>query len=97
MQESLTNLLHTFGLAFWVEITTETPRCTYYFGPFFSRKEAETEKSGYIEDLEQEGAIGIQVSIQRCKPEVLTIFDDVDEVGEAPSQRVTGALSSQFQ
>lgn len=94
MQESLTNLLHLLGLAWWVEITTDNPRCTYYFGPFLTAKEAEESKAGYIEDLEQEGALNIRVAIKRCKPAILTIFDDL---GEAASQRVSRTLSGQFQ
>ena len=94
MQESFTNLLNVFGQAWWVEITTDNPRCTYYFGPFLNAKEAEASKFGYIEDLEQEGALNIRVAIKRCKPSVLTIFDDL---GEATSQRVSGTLSGQLQ
>lgn len=94
MQESLTNLLHLLGLAWWVEITTDNPRCTYYFGPFLTAKEAEESKSGYIEDLEHEGALNIRVAVKRCKPAILTIFDDL---GEATSQRVSRTLSGQFQ
>ncbi len=80
MQESLTGLLDFFGLAWWVEITTDSPRCTYYFGPFGSSKEAEMAKPGYVEDLQQEGAQGIAIAIKRCKPTKLTIFDEVAEL-----------------
>lgn len=79
IKESLTNLVQGFGWAWWVEIVTHNPRCTYYFGPFLSSKEAEAAKAGYIEDLEQEGATGIDVQIKRCKPERLTISDDLGE------------------
>lgn len=78
MKELWTNVLNAFGKAWWVEIVTESPRCTYYFGPFASSTEAESAKSGYIEDLEQEGAQGIKLAIKRCKPEKLTIFDEAD-------------------
>lgn len=92
MQEFLTNLLHLVGLAWWVEVTTDTPRCTYYFGPFSGQEEAQAHKAGYVEDLEQEGAQGIRTTIKRCKPSALTVFDDS---GEKPGKRV-GALSRQF-
>ncbi|MGA7934105.1 MAG: DUF1816 domain-containing protein [Kovacikia sp.] len=90
MQELLTTLLNTSGLAWWVEVKTETPRCTYYFGPFLGSKLAEASKAGYVADLEQEGALGITVSVKRCKPSKLTVSDDL---GEKPSQGIPTALS----
>ena len=71
-----TSILETFGLAVWVEIVTDSPRCVYYFGPFSNEVEAESAKSGYIEDLEAEGAKGLAVTVKRCKPENLTVYDD---------------------
>ncbi len=71
-----TSLLETVGLAVWIEIITDSPRCTYYFGPFASESEAEAAKVGYIEDLEAEGSKGLAVMVKRCKPESLTIYDD---------------------
>ena len=62
--------------AWWVEIFTKQPCCTYYFGPFVSAKEAEQTQSGYIEDLVQEKAQGIIVQIQLCEPLDLTIVKD---------------------
>lgn len=83
MKEYLISLLSFFGLAFWVEISTESPRCTYYFGPFFTAKEANSEAAGYVEDLQQESAQGIQVLIKRCKPTTLTVSEDLGEIREA--------------
>ena len=71
-----TSILQTAGLAVWVEIVTDFPNCTYYFGPFVSTSEAEAAKSGFIEDLESEGAKGLAVMVKRCKPKQLTIYDD---------------------
>ncbi|MEB3310448.1 MAG: DUF1816 domain-containing protein [Snowella sp.] len=76
MKETLLQLLNLLGFAFWVEIGTAIPRCTYYFGPFLSKAEAEGAKDGYLEDLLGEGAQGVQVEIKRCKPKNLTIFDE---------------------
>lgn len=76
MKEVLTKILQFLGLAFWVEIVTENPNCTYYFGPFSTEQEAVSSREGYIEDLENEGAQGIAVNIKRCKPTDLTIFDE---------------------
>lgn len=78
-KEFLTNFFHSFGWAWWVEIVTQTPRCTYYFGPFLSVKEAEIASSGYIEDLQQEKAQGIVINVKRCKPANLTIAEDLGE------------------
>ena len=80
MKEIWISVLGAIGLAWWVEIVTDVPRCTYYFGPFFNSKEAEQAKAGYVEDLEQEGAQGIKIVVKRCKPSNLTIFDDFSEV-----------------
>ncbi|MCY7332319.1 MAG: DUF1816 domain-containing protein [Pseudanabaena sp. CAN_BIN31] len=71
-----TSILETLGLAVWIEIVTDSPRCTYYFGPFVSESEANIAKIGYIEDLEVEGSKGLAVMVKRCKPEILTIYDD---------------------
>ncbi|OCR00655.1 hypothetical protein BCD67_11820 [Oscillatoriales cyanobacterium USR001] len=82
MKEQLINALNFFGLAWWVEIVTQAPLCTYYFGPFLTESEAEIEKAGYIEDLENEGAIGIMVTVKRCKPENLTIGEDLGKISD---------------
>ncbi len=72
----LENILNLFGLAWWVEVQTTHPDCTYYFGPFINADEAEQAKSGYVEDLEQEGAQEIQATVKRCKPKNLTVYED---------------------
>ncbi len=87
MKEFLTDLLTTMGLAVWVEIVTEKPRCTYYFGPFANPDEAEAAKHGYLEDLQREGAQGISVAVKRCKPTQLTIADDLEPLPD-PGIRV---------
>ena len=57
----------------WLEIKTIIPKCIYYFGPFFSEKEAQTSQYGYIEDLIQEKAYGITVEAKKANPQELTI------------------------
>ncbi len=79
LKETLISFFQRLGWAWWIEIATQNPRCTYYFGPFLSIKDANAAKAGYIEDLEQEGAQGLVVSVKRCKPSNLTIFDDLGE------------------
>ncbi|MGB3403627.1 MAG: DUF1816 domain-containing protein [Microcoleaceae cyanobacterium] len=75
MKELLISLLNFFGLAVWIEIDTENPTCTYYFGPFLNKAEANSEKQGYIEDIQSEDATVIKVNIKRCKPSALTILE----------------------
>lgn len=80
MQDTVLNLVNSAGLAWWVEILTEIPPCTYYFGPFWGAAGAEAALPGYLEDLEKEGASGIRFTIKRCKPSQLTICDDTEDV-----------------
>lgn len=82
MKELLINQLNFFGLAWWVEIATATPCCTYYFGPFLSAQEAVAAQAGYIEDLEDEGAQGLRVVIKRCKPSVVTISEEFGKLSD---------------
>ncbi len=94
MKEVLLKILQILGLAWWVEIVTDNPRCTYYFGPFFNEQDAYAAKDGYIEDLENEGAQGIFVAVKRCKPSTLTIFDDLDEpTGRETIRTFSGQMS----
>lgn len=61
----------------WLEVKTEGPACTYYFGPFASAEEAAAAKSGYTEDLEKEGALGLKSQVLHCeRPSQLTIYDE---------------------
>lgn len=62
-------------LAWWLEIITVFPRCSYFFGPFMSAEEADRSKVGYIEDLEQEGSQVMFVQVNWCQPQELTIFE----------------------
>lgn len=92
-KEVLINVFQEFGLAWWVKVETQNPRCTYYFGPFLSSIEAKTAIKGYIEDLEQEGAQGIAINVKRCKPDALTIADDL---GERIDRKVQPIFSGQI-
>lgn len=62
--------------AWWVEVVTAQPKCTYYFGPFASAEEARRSESGYVEDLEKEGSKGITVQVKWCQPKELTIAEE---------------------
>ncbi|AFZ22850.1 protein of unknown function (DUF1816) [Cylindrospermum stagnale PCC 7417] len=91
-KEGLINILNNFGRAWWVEILTQNPRCTYYFGPFLSSFDATWASKGYVEDLEIEGAQGIVVNVKQCKPNALTIAEDL---GERIDRKVKPAFSGQ--
>lgn len=73
----LASVLNRLGFAWWVEVTTQSPTCVYYFGPFASVQEAQEELPGYLEDLTQEGAQSIKASVKRCQPAELTVCDDL--------------------
>lgn len=60
------------SLPWWVEISTQIPRCLYYFGPFESQEEAIINQNGYGEDLMAEGAVEIKINILQAEPEILT-------------------------
>jgi hypothetical protein len=92
MKEIWLKFLEATGKAFWVEITTEQPRCTYYFGPFATEIEAKEASPGYIEDLKEEGSQGIRFSIKQMKPRELTIDHSL---GEILDPEIIPALSGQ--
>jgi hypothetical protein len=69
----VTGFLKGLSTDVWVEVKTETPECIYYFGPFKNRLEAQKACPGYVADLAEEGATGIQTAIKRCNPPALTI------------------------
>ncbi|MEH1866845.1 MAG: DUF1816 domain-containing protein [Nostoc sp.] len=92
-KEVLINTFDSIGLAWWVEIVTQNPRCTYYFGPFLTSSDAKLSSIGYIEDLEVEGATGITMRVKRCKPNTLTIAEDL---GERFDRKVQPAFGGQI-
>jgi hypothetical protein len=60
----------------WIKVDTKVPICTYYFGPFESMQEAESNQIDYLQDLQAEGAEGISYIIEKCSPKQLTIAED---------------------
>ncbi len=76
MGDWLLDGLNRLGLAYWVEITTTAPDCTYFFGPFASQRLAQAHWPGFVDDLMHEGAEGISVEIRRVRPRQLTISRD---------------------
>jgi hypothetical protein len=96
IQDLWIGALHLLGQAWWVEITTDRPHCTYYFGPFATAVEADLAKGGYIEDLEGESAQGISVTIKRCKPEQLTIDLEPQPIEKYAAARSKASMSGQL-
>jgi hypothetical protein len=92
VKETFIDLCHIFGLAWWVEITTSNPNCTYYFGPFLTHREAHAAEGGYVEDLQQEGAQIFSVYSKRCKPSQITLLADV----ENPDPQVQVVFTTQL-
>lgn len=80
IQSIWNNALHLVGYDWWVKVTTDRPHCTYYFGPFVTKIEAATNKSGYIEDLESELAAVVRVEIARDRPVQLTIKHESEDL-----------------
>lgn len=94
MKDALLSLLGSLGLAFWVKVTTDSPTCTYYFGPFTTEAEAEAAKAGYCEDLRGEFAQNIQASCERRRrPSELTITEDWGGVEEWRGNYLTAIAS----
>ncbi len=56
----------------WIKIQTQIPECTYYFGPFERKKEAVLSQAGYAEDLAQEGAQDMTLTVEKARPNRLT-------------------------
>lgn len=56
----------------WIKVQTLSPECTYYFGPFESKKEARFSQMGYVDDLRQEGAQNVRVTLEKKRPVTLT-------------------------
>ncbi|MEM9164744.1 MAG: DUF1816 domain-containing protein [Cyanobacteria bacterium P01_F01_bin.4] len=74
MKRLVNQLIGLYKKSWWLEISTDTPRCEYYFGPFGSESEAAQAQPGYVEDLEQEGSELLRVTVvRRQTPESLTV------------------------
>lgn len=77
LENQAVEYFENLGLAWWLSVITDQPKCIYYFGPFICAKEAKAHQTGYLEDLMEEGATIVSVSLhQRESPKVLTIAED---------------------
>ncbi|NJL84184.1 MAG: DUF1816 domain-containing protein [Chloroflexaceae bacterium] len=72
-------LRRVLAAPWWLKIVTARPSCTYYFGPFASAGEAKRFQAGYLEDLQEEGAIAISVTVERGRPKELTIEEEEEK------------------
>jgi len=63
------NIGNKLGLAWWAKIETEDPCCTYWFGPFITKRSLKENISSFINDLSDEGTKNIKHSLVRCKKE----------------------------
>jgi hypothetical protein len=61
------------SMKWWIEIFTAQPFCLYYFGDFQTFQQARILKQGFKQDLLDEGATIISLSIKYCAPQQLTI------------------------
>ncbi|MEM8804948.1 MAG: DUF1816 domain-containing protein [Cyanobacteria bacterium P01_G01_bin.38] len=74
MKRLIHQLINLYQKSWWLEISTDAPRCEYYFGPFSSESEATQAQPGYMEDLEQEGSELLRATVvRRQTPANLTI------------------------
>ncbi|MEQ8998193.1 MAG: DUF1816 domain-containing protein [Coleofasciculus sp. B1-GNL1-01] len=69
-------ILSKLGLAYWLEVITDHPWCVYYFGPFGTIQEAELSQFGYLQDILEESAHLMSVTIKQVCPQNLTLFED---------------------
>ena len=70
----INQLFRQFGKSWWLEISTGSPKCEYYFGPFGSEGEAFQAQPGYVEDIEQEGSEVLHIAVvHRPTPAKLTV------------------------
>ena len=63
------NIGNKLGLAWWAKVETDNPSCTYWFGPFITKRSLNENISSFIEDLTEEGSENIKYSLVRCKKE----------------------------
>ena len=60
-------------LYWWLEIKTSRPACVFYFGPFYSEKEAKLSQYSHIDRLIQEKFQGITPEIKQLETKELMI------------------------
>ena len=61
------NFGNKLGLAWWAKIETEQPNCTYWYGPFITKRSLKENIPSFIQDLNHEGSTNVKYSFIRCK------------------------------
>ena len=65
---------NNLGLAWWAKVETSSPKVTYWFGPFLTRRNLKVNLSSFLEDLSIEGSDSIKHTLVRGRRgEPLTI------------------------
>ena len=73
----LTQPMNGRGEEWWVEVHTDLPKRTYYFGPYESKDKAYDNTKGYVADLKKKGSKKISINIkQRQQSTQLTATDE---------------------
>jgi hypothetical protein len=67
------NISTSNELMWWTKLYTKNPFCIYYFGPFDKVEDAKESRSGYIEDLENEGSTIVFLRFLQLNPQDLTV------------------------
>ena len=68
------NFGNKLGLAWWAKVETNSPRVTYWFGPFLTKRSLRGSLRSFLEELNNEGSNDITHTLMRCKRnEPLTI------------------------
>ncbi len=73
--EALIDLVNSLGLAWWSKVETNTPKVTYMFGPFLTRKGLESSLPTFLNDLSNEFDIPASIThkeLRACVSEPLT-------------------------
>ena len=68
------NFGNKLGLAWWAKVQTQTPKVTYWFGPFLTKRSLKGNLQPFLKELSEEGSTNISHDLVRCKrTEPLTI------------------------
>lgn len=90
-KEALQQVDDQAELDWWIRFETLNPSIIYFFGPFDSFHEAQSNCDGYLEDLKDENPEKINFNFQIDDPQALTIVNDLDYL-----QKENNTLWEQF-
>ena len=92
MKGLLSNLFGVFTQDWWIKVDTGNPVCTYYFGPYTHKGEAEAEVDGFLADLRSENAVILNTEVKRDNPQEVTVYQEEgkDYRGVSPQPVLSG-------